>query len=523
MIGYDDIPNSFNLTSWFLDARVEEGRGDRVALYVGDDRAVTYAELARLTNRVGHVLREAGVRPEQRVLLAVSDGAEFVASWYAAIKIGAVVAEVYTFLPEKDYEYYLSYTRAALVVVDGTTVERVRAAAARVTPTPRLLVVGVDELREGEIPFAAAVASAPDELDPAPTGKDDIALWKFTTGSTGAPKAAVHAMHDPVVSFAGYALETVGYREDDVVLPVPKLFFGYARDATALFTFGVGAAGVAFPDRSTPDRLFDLVELHRPTIMVQVPTMMAAMLDHPRAAAADLSSLRLVLSSGEALPEEVHRRWLDHFGGEVLEGVGSSELYHIYLSNRPGRVRPGSAGEPVPGYTARLVDERGVDVPVGETGELRVAGESAALMYWNAHQSSKRTFAGDSVRTGDVFERDADGYFWYRGRADDLLKVGGIWVAPVELENALLGHRAVAECAVVAYEDGGLTLPRAYVVLRAGGGDEELARALQEHVKERLSPHKYPRDVRFVEELPKTSSGKIDRRRLRESDPARAT
>lgn len=514
MIRYDDIPRELNLASWFLDRNLAEGRGGHVALH--GERPVTYEELAALTNRVGNVLLELGVRPEDRVLLALSDGPEFVASWYATLKVGAVVAEAYTFLTVKDYAYYLRYTRARVVVVDGTTLDAVREASVGLRFAPRLLVVGSESLREGEVGLARAAAAASDELEPAATTKDDPALWKFTTGSTGAPKAVCHLAHDPVVAFECFAREVVGYREDDVVLPVPKLFFGYARDAATLFTFGVGAAGVVFPERSTPERLFDLIERHRPTIMVQVPTMMSAMLEHPGAHERDLSSLRLCLSSGEALPAAVHRRWLDLYGVEVIEGVGSSELYHIYLSNRPGRARPGSAGEVVPGYEATLLDDDGQPVEEGQPGELWVSGESAGVMYWGDHERSKRTFSGDLVRTGDVFARDADGFYWYRGRADDLLKVGGIWVAPLEVEACLLGHHAVAECAVVGYDEGGLTLPAAYVVLRDGHEAEGLAHELQEHVRRELSPHKYPRQVRFVPALPKTASGKVDRRSLRD-------
>jgi benzoate-CoA ligase family protein len=511
MIRHKDIPRSFNVTTWFLDRNLEEGKGERVALYCGAD-AVTYDELARLANRVGNVLLELGVRPEDRVLLALSDGKEFVATWYAALKIGAVVAEAYTFLQVKDYAYYADYTRARVVVVDETTLAKVEQAVAGTRFPPRLLAVGGS--------FDELVAQAPEELEPAATTKDDLAIWKFTTGSTGAPKAAVHRAHDPLVSFECYARGVVGYREDDVVLPVPKLFFGYARDATTLFTFGVGAAGIVFPERSTPERLFELIERHRPTIMVQVPTMMTAMLEHPGAGDRDLSSLRLCISSGEALPSQIHRRWLDVYGVEVLEGVGSSELYHIYLSNRPGRVRPGSAGEVVPGYEARLLDEDGQPTPAGVPGELWASGESTALCYWGDHEKSKHTFHGDTVRTGDLFDRDGDGYFWYRGRADDLLKVGGIWVAPLEIENCLLRHPAVVECAVVGYEEQGLTLPRAYVVLRAGTESDELASELREFVRADLSPHKYPREVRFVAELPRTGSGKIDRRALRNVEPS---
>ena len=483
MIDYEEIPRELNLATYFLDRNVEEGRGDRVALYCGGDAAYTYREIAEQTNRFGNVLLELGVRREERVLLALGDGLDFVAAWFAVLKVGAVVGEVYTFLQPKDYEYYVGYSRARVVVVDASTRDLVTGAS--------LLDVERDRER---------IDAASPELEAAPTTKDDPALWKFTTGSTGAPKAAVHLMHDPLVSFHGYALDVLGLTADDVVLPAPKLFFGYARDLTALFNFGVGGAGVAFPERTTPERLFALVARHRPTVLVQVPTMMAAMVNHADAQAQDLSCVRLVTSSGEALPAELHRRWLDTFGAEVLEGVGSSEAYHIYLSNRPGAVKPGSAGLLVPGYEARL----------DETGELYVSGESGAVMYWDDHARSKRTFQGDTIRTGDLFERDEDGYFWYRGRADDLIKVGGIWVAPLEIENTLLEHDAVAMCAVAGYEEDGLVLTRAWVVLRSPATAEELVL----FARERLAGHKVPRDVRFVEDLPKTASGKIDRKAL---------
>ena len=505
---------TFNLATWFVDRHLEEGRGDRTALICGD-RRVTYAELAALVNRTGHVLRDLGVRQEERVLLALSDGVEFVATWYAAQKIGAVTAEIYTFLPPKDIAYYLEYTRAGVVVVDETTIDRVREAQLELgdRPWPRaLLAVGeVGELGEGEASFEALVAQAPDALDPAPTAPDDIAIWKFTTGSTGMPKACVHRAVTPLRSFEHYARGVLDIRENDLVLPVPKLFFGYARDLAALYPFGAGAAGIVFPERATPDRIFELVARHRPTILVNVPTMIRAMLEQPHQ---DLSCLRLCTSAGEALPQELHRRWVDAFGVEVLDGIGSSEAYHIYISNRPGAAHPGTLGEVVPGYSARVVDDAGNEVPVGETGRLWIEGDTAALMYWNAREKSVQTYAGDVVMSGDLFARDADGFFHYRGRADDLLKVGGIWVAPQEIEQCLAAHPDVAECAVVGYEEEGLQKPRAFVVLRDGATSD--AATLQAHVKATLSPHKYPRDVRFVAGLPKTGSGKIDRRALRE-------
>jgi benzoate-CoA ligase family protein len=506
VLGYDDLPKQLNLASWFLDRNLEEGRGDDAALIVGDDETWTYARLAALTNRIGHVLRDAGVRPEERVLIALSDGPEFVASWYAVLKLGAVVAEVYTFLAPKDYAYVLDYTRARVVLVDATTEAPMREAARAARHLEHVLVVGSED-------FGARVAQASAELDPAPTTRDDLAIWKFTTGSTGRPKAAVHLVHDPIVSFECYAKGVLGMHAGDRVLPVPKLFFGYGRDVTTLFTFGVGATGIVFPERSTPERLFALIERHRPTILVQVPAMMRAMLGHAGAQDHDLSSLRLCISSGEALPAELHEQWNAAFGVEVLDGVGSSEAYHIYVSNQPGRVRAGSVGQVVPGYEATLVDAAGEPVPDGETGELWVSGESTALLYWDDHAKSKQTFAGDLVRTGDLFARDADGFFWYRGRADDLIKVRGIWVAPAEIETCLLEHPGVRECAVVGIQDeSGLAVPCAFVVAAEGSAPAE--RELQDHVRSHLSPHKYPREVRFVEELPRTGSGKVDRRAL---------
>ena len=490
MITHSDLPRELNLATWFVDRNVEEGRGDRVAL-IGPAGKTTYAELARLVNQCGNLLRELGVRAEERVLLALGDSVEFVALWYGAQKIGAVTAEAYTFLQPKDYAYYLEYTDARVVVVDETTSSAIESVAGG-----RNTLVVDDAFRE-------RLAAQPPELEAAPTTKDDVALWKFTTGSTGQPKGAVHPVHSPVLSHEWYARSVLGIREDDVVLPVPKLFFGYARDLTALYPFGVGAAGIVFPERTTPERIFELIAEHRPTILVNVPTMMAQMIDsvrHGRCQTPDMSCLRLCTSAGEALPRELHDRWLDTFGVEVLDGIGSSELYHIYISNRPGRARPGSTGELVPGYEAEL----------GENGELLVTGDTAALLYWGDEEKTEQTFSGDTVRTGDLFERDDEGFFWYRGRADDLIKVGGMWVAPAEIEHCLVGHPDVVECAVVGVAHNGLTVPRAYVVARQPVEEQ----ALQDFVRERLSPHKYPREVRFVDDLPKTPSGKLDRKAL---------
>ena len=510
---------ALNIATYFLDRNVREGRGERTALIDGT-RVCTYAELAVLTNQVGNALLELGVRPQERVLLALADSIEFVATWYAAQKIGAVTAEVYTFLQPKDYAYYVDYTRAMVVVVDGVTLARMRTATQTTREHPILLVFGAEgvQLRDAEVDFESIVARQPRDVTAAPTTSDSVAIWKFTTGSTGTPKACVHTTRSPLVSYRGYARGVLELGADDVVLPVPKLFFGYARDLAALFPFGVGAAGLIFSERTTPELIFELITRHRPTILVNVPTMMQAMLDHPSAADQDLSCLRICTSAGEALPEPLQRRWGDAFGVEVLDGIGSSEAYHIYISNRPGRSRPGSIGEVVPGYSAEVVDDEGLAVPDGQIGRLWVRGESAALMYWGDEDASARTFAGDLVMTGDLVERDADGYFLYRGRADDLLKIGGIYVAPAEIERCLAAHPEVVECAVIAVDREGLTRSCAWVVTRSDA--TATPEGLQAFVRERLAPHKVPREVRLVARLPRTGSGKIDRTALREASTA---
>ncbi|HEU5470394.1 MAG TPA: benzoate-CoA ligase family protein [Actinophytocola sp.] len=515
MLRTQDIPERFNVTSYFVDRQLAEGHGDRTALITATG-PVGYAELAGLTNRVGNVLRELGVRRRgQRVLLALSDGVEFVASWYAVQKIGAVTAEAYTYLQPKDYQYFLEYTRTELAIVDTVTLDLVRTALTGTRRAVQLLVVGADgvELRDNEHDFAALVTAAPDTLDAHPTERDGIAIWKFTTGSTGAPKACVLPARAPRLSFDWYARGVLDLRADDVVLPVPKLFFGYARDLAALFPFGVGAAGIVFPERSTTERIFALIAEHRPTILVNVPTMMSAMVAHPAAAEQDLSCLRLCTSAGEALPAELLRKWDRTFGVEVVEGIGSSEAYHIYISNRPGETRPGSCGRVVPGYAARIVGLDGAELPDGEVGLLEVTGDTVAYGYQDDPDASDETFHGNTVRSRDLFTREADGFFRYRGRSDDLMKISGVWVAPSEIEDCLIGHPDVLECAVLGGEFGGLTVLIGYVVPRPGA--DPTPAELHGYLRDRLAGHKCPKRFRFVADLPRTTNGKLDRRALR--------
>ncbi len=531
-----ELPERFNMAWYFLDRNVEEGRGEKRCLFWREE-AFTYREVQARSNRFGHALRALGVDVEDRVLIALPDRPEFAFAWFGAAKIGAVIAMVNPRLPAEDYPYYFEYTRAKVAVVDESVRSALEPLRDGLRHLRHLVVVGE---AGGDVSFDEACASASDRLENADTHRDDPAIWLFTSGSTGKPKAAVHLQQDLPWNTERYAKQVMGIRADDVTVSVPKLFFGYATGTNLLFPFAVGGATALFSERSEPATLFDVIERYRPTVLTSVPTMIGGMLNHyrelggaaphppdpplargseSRSLAArglpDLSSLRLVLSAGEALPPELYRRWKETFGVEILDGIGSAEMFHIYISNAPGDVVPGSLGRLVPGYDARVVGPDGADVPAGEAGTLWVKGESAAILYWQAHDKSKEVLRGDWVVTGDHVRRDERGYFWYEGRTDDMLKVGGIFVSPYEVENCLLQHPLVAECAVIGYKDpDGLIKPKAYVVSRERSGDDALARELQEFVKSRLAPFKYPRVVEFTPSLPKNDRGKIDRRRL---------
>jgi benzoate-CoA ligase family protein len=506
-----EFPERFNMAWYFLDRNVEEGRGDKRCLYYRDE-AYTYREVQARSNRFGNALRRLGVDVEDRVLLVLPDRPEFAFAWFGAAKVGAVIAMVNPLLPADDFVHYFQYSRARVAVVDESTLERIEPLLPSFAHLRHLVVVGA---ASRHLAFQELLEESSDRLDNADTHRDDPAIWLFTSGSTGKPKAAVHLQQDLPWNTERYAKMVMGIREDDLTVSVPKLFFGYATGTNLLFPFAVGGATALFSERSEPGTLFDVIERYRPTILTSVPTMINGMLNMPGAAGRDLSSLRLVLSAGEALPPELYRRWKETFGVEILDGIGSAEMFHIYISNYPQDVVPGSLGRLVPGYEARIVDAGEREVAAGEAGTLWIKGESAAILYWQAHEKSKQVLRGDWVVTGDHMRRDENGYFWYEGRSDDMLKVGGIFVSPFEVENCLLQHPQVAECAVVGFTDrDGLVKPKAFVVCRDGVGSEERARELQEFVKARLAAFKYPRYVEFAAALPKNDRGKIDRRRL---------
>lgn len=501
-----DPPARFNIADYFLRARLAEGMGARPALLT-DQGTSTYAEVDQLASRFAHLLRDAGVDPEQRVIIALPDGPAFVGALFGILKIGAVVVMVNPQLPPEQISYFYDYTRATVALVSGPSAEAFieRAAGARYLAS----VIRVDAPETQR-----RLAAAPAAIETFPTHRDDAAIWLFSGGTTGQPKAVLQTHRAYANTTECYAKGVLGYRADDVTLSVPKLFFGYAMGANLFFPFSVGARAILFEEPATPEALFARIARHRPTVLVNVPTMVNRMVSHPDASRQDLSCLRFATSAGEALPVELYHRWKDAFHVELLDGLGTAEMWHIFLTNRVGAVRPGTLGQVVPGFEVKAADDAGVEAPVGEVGLLWVRGGSQALGYWQQQEKTQSTFRGDWVVCGDLVSRDADGYFTHHGRADEMLKVSGKWLSPQEVESCLLQHPAVREAAVVGVTGaGGLVKPHAYIVTLERRPD--LAEELKAFVRQRLEPFKAPRDVSFVDALPRTHLGKVDRGKLR--------
>ena len=502
----DQHPAHLNIADLFLDARVREGRGDRTALLT-DARRWSYREVQALANRYANVLSSAGVAPEQRVIIALPDGPDYVGALFGILKIGAVVVMVNPELKPEAIEYFFEYSRAAVALVAAERADAFRAVAGRATHAPVLLVVGGSD-------WEARLAAGPDTWRNFPTHRDDAAIWLFSGGTTGRPKAAVQPHRSFLNTAQCYARQVLCYTEADVTLSVPKLYFGYATGSNLLFPFAAGAASVLFDERCTAEVIFGRIARYRPTILITVPTMINQMVSHPEAGRQDLSSLRVATSAGEGLPEELHAKWDRSFGVPLLDGLGTAEMWHIFLSNRVGRVRHGTLGEVVPGFEIKVADEEGREVPDGTMGHLWVRGGSQALGYWQHLEKSQACFRGEWVVPGDLVRRDADGYYTYGGRADELLKVSGKWLSATEVEGCLLLHPAVAQVAVVGVADAnGLVKPYAYVVSRERR--DGLAEELKAFVRDRLEPYKHPREVIFVDSLPTTHLGKVDRGQLR--------
>jgi len=510
------IPHYYNAAHDLVERNLQTGRGGRLA-YIDDRTRTTYAELAARVNRAGNALLGLGLAPEQRVLLALHDSIDFPTVFLGAIKAGIVPIAVNTLLTANDYRYILDDSRASALVVSPPLLPAFEQA---MTDGGRAHLREIIVAGEAKPPYRrldTLLSEASDALSPSPTTGDDACFWLYSSGSTGVPKGTVHAHSSMIQTAELYARPVLGIREDDIVFSAAKLFFAYGLGNALSFPLSVGATAILMAERSTPSAVFKRLTEHRATIFYGVPTLFAAMLAAPDFPAREALNLRLCASAGEPLPAEIGRRFCDRTGIDVLDGIGSTEMLHIFLSNRADDVRYGTTGMPVPGYELRIVDEQGHDVADGEQGELLIKGPTAAMTYWNNRPKSRATFMGEWTRSGDKYRRDEAGYYVYCGRNDDMLKVGGIWVSPTEVEAALITHPAVLEAAVVAREDDErLVKPKAFVVLRPGhAASAALGTEIQAHVKQHLAPYKYPRWVEFVAELPKTATGKIQRYKLR--------
>ncbi len=491
----DPPPETFNLAEYCLDARLSEGFGDQPALYVGD-RCYSYRQVSERTNQMANLFKSQGLQVEQRLLLSLSDGLDYVAALFGALKLGAAVVMLNPGFTPEENQAMVDYARARLVIVEP---ER-------------------QESFGGRLPLVTPEQANRHPLDFRPeyrTHRDDVAIWLFSGGTTGRPKAVLQSHRSFYNTTELYAKRFLGYQRQDRTLSVPKLFFGYATGSNLIFPFSVGASAVLFPEKCSADVLFQQIARHRPTILVNVPTMVNHMVGHSEAPSQDLSCLRLATSAGEALPEALFHRWHETFGVDLLDGLGTAEMWHIFLSNPPGAARAGTLGRPVPGFTVKAADDEGREVPVGEVGRLWVRGDSRALCYWQESEKSQEALRGPWFVSSDLVSQDEDGYYRYCGRGDELLKVAGRWLAPQEVESCLLTHPAVKECAVVGIvcEDG-LIRPHAYVVAEGPTGPE-LEQSLKDHVLAALEPYKHPRRVLFVASLPRTHLGKVDRGALR--------
>src|SRR6266851_2395690 len=516
---HGELPEYFNLAAHFLDAPAEQ-YPQRVAI-AGVARALTYEELAELANRAGNALRSQGVSRGDRVLIVLPDSPEFIAAFFGAAKIGAIAVPVNPFARSSDYIHYLKNSAPRAAIIHSESLAEFLPASS-VLPQAQIVVAGEGKTNLHGVSCARWgewIAAASEKLAAADTSPGDPAFMLYTSGSGGAPKAAVHRHADMLATSRGFARGVLDLREEDVTFSVSKLFFAYGLGNGMYFPLAAGARTVLNPERTKVDRVIELVKLRQPTIFFAVPTFYAAILREmqEKNCNADFSSVRRCVSAGETLPAEIFNSWKRQFGIEILDGIGSTEMLHMFISSRPGGCRPGSCGFPVPGYEVKIVDDNGEEVRDGEIGNLWVRGASAFAEYWQIPELTARTKRGDWIVTGDKFICDSDGYYHYCGRADDMLKVAGMWVSPVEVENALLGHPHVAEAAVVGATDAqGLTYSVAHVVLRGGvQGTEKLAAEICEHVKARLVSYKVPREVRFCGELPKTATGKIQRFKLR--------
>lgn len=515
---------AYNAASDFVDANVAEGRGNKVAFKEGNN-TLTYGELQKESCRFASGLAALGFGHETRLVVLALDTIEFPVAFWGAIRGGVIPIPLNTLLSTEQYAYMIEDSRAPLLLVSEALAKTVQPALPKMSWLKAVIVIGDKKIIKPEsIPvysFDEIVAKGKADLFTAPTLSDEVAFWLYSSGSTGAPKGTKHVHSSLMFTAQSYAQQVLGIREDDVVYSAAKLFFAYGLGNAMTFPMSVGASTVLLAGRPTPDSVFEIIKNEQPSIFCGVPTLYAALLADKRAAkGAGSAKLRMCVSAGEALPQHVGESWKKQVGVDILDGIGSTEMLHIFLSNRPGEIRYGTSGKAVPGYDAKILDENGKECGVDEIGELVVRGASAAEGYWNQREKSRRTFAGEWTYTGDKYIRDADGFLRCCGRTDDMFKVSGIWVSPVEVEAALISHEAVLEAAVIGHEDSdGLLKPKAYIVLKQGfASDDALFESLKAHVKDKAGAWKYPRWIDVRADLPKTATGKIQRFKLREED-----
>ena len=510
------FPERWNEAERFVDWHVKQGRGDKIAIY-SQDQEITYQQVLENVNRTGNAFRSLGLGMEDRIFLLAFDCPEFVYVFFGGMKIGAVPIPINTMLMPNDYLYILNDSRAKAVVVSKELLPGILEIRDELLYLKEILVI--DGSVDGYKDFMTFISGFEAECETAQTGPDDMAFWLYSSGTTGFPKGTVHLHHDMSCSCNSYGEHVLKITEDDITYSVARLFFAYGLGNNLFLPFYAGASIVTDPGRPLPEHIFSCITKYRPTIFFGVPTSFNSLLQVPDIAEKyDLSSIRIATSAGEALPGAVYTQWKEKLGIEILDGIGSTEVLHVYISNRIGESRPESTGTLVPGYEAKIIDGDGNELPNGESGILLIKGESTASHYWNKHWKNKSTFLGDWFNTGDQYIRDDEGYFTYAGRGDDMIKAGGIWVSPVEVENTLMLHPAVLEAGVVGVEDDDhLIKPKAFIVFKEGiEVTDELMEEVKMFVKKSIAPYKFPRWMEQVDSLPKTATGKIQRYKLRQ-------
>ena len=510
-----ELPDLYNAATTFVDENIAHGRGGKVAIYYQDQK-ITYQEIFDNVNRTGNALKDLGIEIGGRVLVILPDSPEFAYGFFGAIKIGAVAVPTNPWMFAKDYEYLINDSRAQAIIVHESVLPEIEKIWDSTPALEHIVVVGTPKGKA--LSYESLIAKASAKLNAEKTTKDDVCFWGYTSGSTGSPKGAVHLQNAMITISDLFVKPVLGMNENDLCFSASKMFFSYGLGNSLYFPFRFGASTVLWPEKPDPERILQVIDKYKPTFFFSVPTLLARLLRVEKKY--DLSSLRLCLSSGEPLPPAIFHQWKERTGLELLDVVGSTEATHDFLANRPGRAKAGSSGEVTPAFEAKIVDDDGREVPVGEVGSLMVKGDANAPYYWNKDEQTKRMMQGEWLKTGDTYYCDADGYYWYCGRSDDMMKVGGLWVSPIEIENTLMEHPAVLESGVVAGTDAdGLLKPKAFVVLKSEFTPSDQLRAeLQNHVKSKLAPYKYPRWVEFVDDLPKTVTGKIQRFRLRSNN-----